>query len=72
MEEIKIKRRKDKRDNNRHRPAMQVCCSAGNSDKGPVVTDAQHPLPSRPDMKLDYILVLDQRLTQVHPMLFKG
>ena len=72
MEEIKIKRRKDKRDNNRHRPAMQVCRSAGNSDKGPVVMDAEHPLPSLPDMKLDHILVLDQMLTQAHPMFFKG
>ena len=72
MEEIKIKRIEDKKNNNRHRPAMQVCCSAGNSDKGPVVKDAQHPLPSRSDMKLDHILVLDQRFNQVYPMLFKG
>ena len=53
-------RRNEKAGNNRHRPDLQVCISAGNSDKRPVVKDASHPLPSIPDMKLDHILVLDQ------------
>ena len=41
---------------------LHVCCSGGNSDKGPVVKDAVHPLPSIPDMKLDCSLVSDQTI----------
>ena len=43
---------------------LHVCYSASKSDKGPVVKDAAHPLPSIPDMKFDYILVSDQTILQ--------